>query len=113
MAVFTDFFLADITFRAWDQTDGANGDTGVEITATGGTTEYSSDTDTATLTVDAVNDARENTVPLITQVINEDGSLNFGSGTGNQIKIKDLDASESGDGGTALVLFLALLRRPC
>jgi len=40
----------DITFRAWDQTAGANGNTGVEITATGGTTAYSSDTDTATLT---------------------------------------------------------------
>ncbi|MBI5568940.1 MAG: tandem-95 repeat protein [Desulfomonile tiedjei] len=47
-----------ITFRAWDQTGGYfNGWTGVNITATGGTSPFSTDTETAAITVTAVNDA--------------------------------------------------------
>jgi regulation of enolase protein 1 (concanavalin A-like superfamily) len=45
-----------ITFRAWDRTSGANG--GFVSTATnGGTTAFSSATDTASLVITAVNDA--------------------------------------------------------
>ncbi|MCU1449635.1 MAG: Ig family protein, partial [Acidimicrobiales bacterium] len=45
-----------ITFRAWDQTTGTSGST-ADTTSNGGTTAYSSATDTAALTVNAVNDA--------------------------------------------------------
>ncbi|MFO0014417.1 MAG: DUF4347 domain-containing protein, partial [Planctomycetota bacterium] len=45
-----------ITFRAWDQTSGSQGQYTV-ITATGGTTAFSSASDTASITVAAVNDA--------------------------------------------------------
>ena len=49
---------ATITFRAWDQTDGnANGTAGIDTTTNGGTTAYSTATDTASLTVNPVNDA--------------------------------------------------------
>ncbi|MGI9517995.1 MAG: DUF4347 domain-containing protein, partial [Pirellulaceae bacterium] len=42
----------DITFHAWDQTSGANGDRGVPIAAqTGGTNAFSVDTETATIKV--------------------------------------------------------------
>ena len=45
-----------ITFRAWDQTSGTNG-TLADTTSNGGTTAFSTATDTASLTVNAVNDA--------------------------------------------------------
>ena len=45
-----------ITFRAWDQTSGSNG-TLADTTSNGGTTAFSTATDTASLTVNAVNDA--------------------------------------------------------
>ncbi|MCP4425025.1 MAG: tandem-95 repeat protein [Chloroflexi bacterium] len=58
-----------ITFRAWDQTDGhSNGDTGVNIVATGGTTAYSEATETATLTINPINDA---------PVLDNSGNLRF------------------------------------
>ncbi|MCP4170678.1 MAG: hypothetical protein GY758_07905, partial [Fuerstiella sp.] len=46
----------NITFRAWDQTLGANGDIGVNVSANGGATPYSSAAETASATVTAVND---------------------------------------------------------
>ncbi|MBK7238075.1 MAG: tandem-95 repeat protein [Sterolibacteriaceae bacterium] len=45
-----------ITFRAWDQTSGTAGAT-ADTSTNGGTTAFSSATDTAALTVTAVNDA--------------------------------------------------------
>jgi uncharacterized delta-60 repeat protein len=51
--------LADaITFRAWDQTSGNEGQY-VVITANGGTSAFSAAADTASVTVTAVNDAPE------------------------------------------------------
>ena len=47
---------ATITFRAWDQTSGTNGST-ADTTTNGGTTAFSSASDTASVTVSAVNDA--------------------------------------------------------
>ncbi len=49
-----------ITFRAWDQTSGSNGAL-ADTSTNGGTTAFSSATDTASLVVTAVNDA-----PVIT-----------------------------------------------
>ncbi|UCC45002.1 MAG: DUF4347 domain-containing protein, partial [Candidatus Zixiibacteriota bacterium] len=46
-----------LTFRAWDQTTGSNGDSGVDTSTNGGSTAFSSATDTASITVTAVNDA--------------------------------------------------------
>ncbi|MBL8436329.1 MAG: DUF4347 domain-containing protein, partial [Zoogloea sp.] len=49
--------LADaITFRAWDRSNGANGEL-ADATSTGAATAFSSTSDTASLTVTAVNDA--------------------------------------------------------
>ena len=45
-----------ITFHAWDQTTGANGAT-ANVTTNGGTTAYSTTTETASIAVNAVNDA--------------------------------------------------------
>jgi hypothetical protein len=47
---------ADVTFRLWDGTTGSNGATGVNVSTNGGTTAYSSDSDTARITVLPVND---------------------------------------------------------
>ncbi|WP_448510774.1 beta strand repeat-containing protein [Immundisolibacter sp.] len=46
---------ADLTFRAWDQTSGSNGGT-ADTTTNGGTTAFSSATDTASFDVTPVND---------------------------------------------------------
>ena len=51
---------ATITFRAWDEATGTDGNT-ADVSTTGGTTAFSSDPDTASITVNAVND-----VPTIT-----------------------------------------------
>ncbi|HYE87305.1 MAG TPA: hypothetical protein VEA16_13180, partial [Vicinamibacterales bacterium] len=45
-----------ITFRAWDRTSGSNGGT-FDTTTNGDTTAFSSQTDTAAITINAVNDA--------------------------------------------------------
>jgi hypothetical protein len=45
-----------VTFRAWDQTSGINGAL-VDTTTNGGTTAFSTATDTASLVINAVNDA--------------------------------------------------------
>jgi hypothetical protein len=52
-----------ITFRAWDQTTGLNGQSGVNASVNGGATAFSTATDTASLAINAVNDAPVNTVP--------------------------------------------------
>ena len=47
----------DLTFRAWDQSDGnPNGMAGVDTTLNGGATAFSTATDVAAITVTAVND---------------------------------------------------------
>ncbi|MEX2142228.1 MAG: hypothetical protein WD894_23370 [Pirellulales bacterium] len=53
-----------------------------------------SDTETVNITVNAVNDAPVNTIP-VPQSTNEDTALVFSSGNGNQISIADLDAGGS------------------
>jgi T5SS/PEP-CTERM-associated repeat protein len=45
---------ATITLRAWDQTSGATGDTGVDVSANGGTTAFSSATETVSITVNPI-----------------------------------------------------------
>ncbi|WP_188914836.1 DUF4214 domain-containing protein [Salinarimonas ramus] len=51
-----------LTFRAWDRTTGTNGGT-ADTTTNGGGTAFSTATDLVSVTVDAVNDAPDLTVP--------------------------------------------------
>ncbi|WP_447971265.1 LamG-like jellyroll fold domain-containing protein [Nitrospira sp. M1] len=84
---------ASVTYRAWDQTSGAAG-TKVDASTNGGTTAFSSATDTASITVTAVNDAPANTVPGA-QTVNEDTALIFNTANGNLISISDADAGNN------------------
>src|SRR6185295_9799939 len=52
------------------------------------------DVDTVAITVNAVNDAPVNTVP-VAQSMNEDGTLTFSAANGNAISIADVDAGSS------------------
>ena len=58
----------DLTFHAWDQTSGANGDIGIDVSANGGNTAYSSETFDATLDVIPVNDAPTGTTLVVAAV---------------------------------------------
>ncbi|WP_349369674.1 DUF4347 domain-containing protein [Salinarimonas sp.] len=78
-----------VTFRAWDQTTGAAGNT-VDPGAGGGSTAFSTASDTAAVTVTAVNDAPVNAVPGA-QATNEDTALVFSTGAGNAITVSDVD----------------------
>ncbi|MBF0154364.1 MAG: DUF4347 domain-containing protein, partial [Magnetococcales bacterium] len=70
---------ATITYRAWDQTSGAAGSKVDASTSTGGTTAFSTATDTASITVTAVNDAPvlAAAAPSLT-TITEDQTANAG-----------------------------------
>ncbi len=78
-----------ITFRAWDQTSGSNGGT-ADTSTNGGSSAFSTTTDTASLTITAVNDAPTNAVPAA-QTAPAAGSLVFSSGNGNAITVGDVD----------------------
>ena len=65
-----------ITFRAWDQTSGSNG-TKVSTAVNGGTTAFSTATDTASLVVNAVNDAPTATNLSAAETYTEDTVLNL------------------------------------
>ena len=77
-----------ITFRAWDRTSGSNGSL-ADTSTSGGTTAFSSATDTASLVVTAVNDAPVNTVPGA-QTVNEDTALAIGG-----VSVTDVDGNLS------------------
>ncbi|HJR55402.1 MAG TPA: FG-GAP-like repeat-containing protein [Rhizomicrobium sp.] len=65
-----------ITFRAWDQTSGVNGGT-ANTTMNGGATAFSTATDTAAITVTAVNDApvlNAAASPALTSVVEDAGA---------------------------------------
>ena len=67
-----------ITFRAWDQTSGANGST-ADTSSNGGTTAFSSVTDVASISVNPVNDAPTG-VPTISGTATEDQTLTANTG---------------------------------
>jgi hypothetical protein len=81
-----------LTFRAWDQTAGSNGQTGVDTTAHGGSSAFSSETETATLDVRPVNDAPVNHLPG-NQLVEEGGVLIFSQAGGNAISVDDAEAN--------------------
>ena len=62
---------------------------GIVATGTGSAT---SDSDTIDVNVTAVNDAPENTVPVLAQSASEETNFVFSSGNGNQISVADVDA---------------------
>lgn len=84
---------ATITYRAWDQTSGTEG-TKVDVSTNGSGTAFSTATDTATLTVNAINDGPVNTVPGA-QTATEGTPLVFSSGNSNLISFSDVDAGSS------------------
>src|SRR5262249_36306817 len=83
---FTNFNgTSSISFRGWDQTDfNPTGTEFVYVGNNGGDQPYSAETETASITVNAVNDAPLNFVPL-TQATSEDAPVIFSSTIGNTI----------------------------
>lgn len=79
-----------ITYRAWDRSGSHEAGAKVDTTTNGDATPFSTATDTATLTVTAVNDAPQNILPGTTPVTDEDTELVFTSS--NCIQISDVDA---------------------
>ena len=72
-----------ISFRAWDRSSGVNGTT-ADTSTNGGATPYSSSTDTASLTVTAVNDAPildSSATPTLNAVIEDAPSPSGAVGT--------------------------------
>ncbi len=82
----------DITFHAWDQTAGSDGDAGVNASVQGGTNPYSLDAETATLSVIDLPDVI-NLVPGV-QDTDEDIALTFSTGNGNSISVDDGTAAD-------------------
>ncbi|MBK9129465.1 MAG: type I secretion C-terminal target domain-containing protein [Phycisphaerales bacterium] len=97
--------LADgITFRAWDQSSGTAGSK-VSTATNGGTTAFSSATDTASITVNAVNDApagTDKTVNLVEDVsyVFTVADFGFSDIDGNNFAGVVVDTLPSGTAGT-------------
>ncbi len=88
---------ATVSFRAWDQTTGTFA-MKVDASTNGGTTAFSTATESASISVTAINDAPVAIVPGL-QITNEDLSLVFSAGTGNRVSVNDVDAN----GGDLLI----------
>ena len=90
---------ASVTFRAWDQTSGSAGSK-VDTSANGGTSAFSTATETATLTVNSVNDAPllDNSGTMSLNPINEDQTNHAGQTVASVIasaggdRITDVDS---------------------
>ncbi len=76
-----------IEFQAWDQTTGKIGDADVNVSTTGGTEAYSTTTDSASISVAAVNDQPTLAMPT-NAMVNEDTSLAISG-----ISVSDVDAA--------------------
>ena len=90
-----------ISFRAWDRTSGSNGGT-ADTTVNGGLTAFSTATDTASLTVIAVNDA-----PVVAGLNGDSLAYAEGDGAvvveqGGDAGVSDVDSADV-DGGTLTV----------
>ena len=83
-----------LTFRAWDRTSGSNGST-ADTSVVGGTTAFSVATETASITVNPVNDAPvlENSGFMSLSAIDEDVPAASNNGT----LVGDIIASAGGD----------------
>ncbi len=78
-------FASAITFRAWDQSSGVDGSMG-DASSTGGTTAFSSATDTASLVVTAINDAPIATNLSAAETYTQNTTLNL-----TDIVVSDVD----------------------
>ena len=96
---------ATVTFRAWDQSSGAQGSK-VNVSTNGGTTAYSTATETASVAVTAVNDAPVNTVPGA-QSVAEDTNLVFSAANGNAVTVADVDHGATGGGDLVVTASVA------
>ena len=68
------------------------GQTGVDVSVNGGATSFSTSTETATLTVNPVNDDPVNSIPL-PQSTRQNTSLVFNAANSNLISIADVEHS--------------------
>ncbi len=80
-----------ITFRAWDQTSGANGATGVDVSVNGGTTAFSTATASSAINVRPVAD----TPTLVVNPTLAAGTERIAVPLGISGQLTDLDGSES------------------
>ena len=87
------FGNASFSYHAWDQSSGTEGGIITLSGNTGGANPLSSDSDTAMITVNPVNDAPEVFVNSTSNTIMEDTTLTFSSAGGNAITIGDVDAN--------------------
>src|SRR5947209_16639181 len=83
---------ASFTFQLQDNGGTANGGVDLDQSA-----------NTVTINVNAVNDAPVNSVPVATQVVNEETALTFSSGAGNAITISDIDVGSGNETVTLTV----------
>lgn len=95
---FTGEILDGLTFRAWDTTDGnASGTTGIDVSMNGGSTAYSSATETARIRISPLNDA-----PTLAGLDNNPAYVEAGAAVllDNNVTIADveLDALNAGLG---------------
>ncbi len=88
----------NLTFRAWDRTSGANGDTGVNVSANGGTTSYSTNTCTVSLIVTPENDAPTVSLTNVVPSLAEDAD------TSSAIRIADIVITDDALGTNNLSL---------
>ncbi len=81
------------SYKAWDLTSGTHGDA-IDASAGGGTTAFSTGSNTASLTVTAVNDA-----PSAVAINNVIASIDENTSTATHIKVADIAVTDV-DGGT-------------
>ena len=76
-----------ITFRAWDQTSGSNGNT-ADTSIVGGTAAFSAATETASINIAEVNDAPTANNDVLSDVAEDSGArvISFAVLTGNDVK---------------------------
>jgi len=88
-----------IMFRAWDQTDGHDsGITGIDVSNNGGTTAYSTATESARITVNAVND------PPTVELADETTTLPEDTDTSIRLPMADIVVTDDGLGTNVLSL---------
>ena len=98
---------ATLTYHAWDQSGSTAGQAGtlasISAIGSGGSSAFSSSTDTATLTITPINDAPA-IATLSPVTVAEDNSVVFSAANGNAIVVSDVDG---GTGIETVTLFVS------
>ncbi|MDF1760331.1 MAG: hypothetical protein P1U40_07310, partial [Coxiellaceae bacterium] len=84
----------NVQFYGWDQTSGVAGAT-VDASTRGGSTAFSTDSDTSSITVTAVNDAPTISSSINFTTITEDQTSNAGNDVSDLASIADVDSGAS------------------